>query len=327
MDENKKHRILSGIQPSGVLHVGNYFGAIKQFLDLQRSGQDCYIFIANYHALTTLKNPEVLAEYTIDVARHYLAFGLDPDKVTLFPQSKVPEVCELSWYLSNVTPVGLLERCHAYKDKIAKGFAAESGLFTYPILMAADILMYSPDYVPVGMDQKQHVEVSRDIGIKFNNLYGDVLKIPDVMINKATATVPGTDGQKMSKSYNNIINPLIDEKILKKQVMGIVTDSTPLEAPKDPEKCNVFALYKLFANETDVETLRSRYTAGNFGFGEAKKILLSTILDYYKNERALYAELLNDKEQVITILNKGAVKAREEAMKLMDKVRKAIGII
>lgn len=327
MDENKKHRILSGIQPSGVLHVGNYFGAIKQFLDLQRSGQDCYIFIANYHALTTLKNPEVLAEYTIDVARHYLAFGLDPDKVTLFLQSKVPEVCELSWYLSNVTPVGLLERCHAYKDKIAKGFAAESGLFTYPVLMAADIIMYSPDYVPVGMDQKQHVEVSRDIAIKFNNLYGDVLKIPDVMINKATATVPGTDGQKMSKSYSNIINPLIDEKILKKQVMGIVTDSTPLEAPKDPDKCNVFALYKLFANETDVETLRSRYTAGNFGFGEAKKILLSTILDYYKNERALYAELLNDKEQVITILNKGAVKAREEAMKLMDKVRKAIGII
>lgn len=324
--ENCKKRVLSGIQPSGIMHLGNYFGAMKQYIDLQEKNT-CYFFVANYHALTSLRNPEQLRSNTYDIARHYLAVGLDPDKCVLFLQSDVPEVCELSWYLSTVTPLGLLERCHSYKDKIAKGFAPEHGLFAYPVLMAADILMYEPDLVPVGKDQKQHVEVARDIAIKFNNIYGDVLKIPDPLIQESTAVVPGTDGQKMSKSYGNYIAFFAEEKVLKKKIMSIMTDSTPLEEPKDPDKCNVFALYKLFATESEIKDLRDRYTAGGFGFGEAKKILLGKVLEYFREPRLRYNELLNDDKYIQEVLKKGAAKAKLQSESMMQRVRTAVGIV
>ncbi|HOV15580.1 MAG TPA: tryptophan--tRNA ligase, partial [Spirochaetota bacterium] len=237
-------RILSGIQPSGILHLGNYFGAMKQFVDLQDNNES-FIFIANYHAMTSVKDPVELKNNTLEVAISYLATGLNTDCVNLFKQSDVPEVCELSWYLSTLTPMGLLERCHSYKDKIAKGISPDHGLFAYPVLMASDILIYKSDIVPVGKDQKQHVEVARDIAIKFNNTYKPVLKIPELSIKEDTAIIPGIDGQKMSKSYDNYISPFWEEKEIKKKVMQIVTDSTPVEASKDPDKCNVFALYKL----------------------------------------------------------------------------------
>lgn len=322
----KRKVILSGIQPSGVIHLGNYFGAMKQYLDLQEESE-CYFFIANYHALTTLRNKDELKKNTLDIARHYLAIGLNPEKAALFLQSDIPEVCELSWYLSTVTPLGLLERCHSYKDKIAKGFSPEHGLFAYPVLMAADILMYEPDLVPVGKDQKQHVEVARDIAVKFNNTFGDTIKIPDVLIKESTATVPGTDGQKMSKSYGNYISFLSDEKTIKKQVMSIVTDSTGVEEPKDPDKCNVFALYSLFAGKEETDDLRQRYIKGGLGYGDAKKMLLAGILETFSEARARYNELKDNDEYVIKVLKDGAEKARDKSGKFMNKIRNAVGII
>ena len=323
--ENKKI-VLSGIQPSGILHLGNYFGAMKQYLDLQETSIN-YFFIANYHAMTSLRDAKELRENTLDIARHYIAIGLDPAKSALFLQSDVPEVTELAWYLSVITPMGVLERCHSYKDNTAKGFATEHGLFAYPVLMAADILMYEPDFVPVGRDQKQHVEVARDIAMKFNSTYGDVMKIPDVMIRESTAIVPGTDGQKMSKSYNNYIAFLADEKVIKKQVMGIVTDSTPVDSPKDPNSCNVFKIYSLFASESDIEEMKNRYLNGGYGYGEAKKLLLATILEYFKEARIKYNELQNDNSFVIDVLKSGHDKAREQANRFMKKIREATGII
>ncbi|HPO50091.1 MAG TPA: tryptophan--tRNA ligase, partial [Spirochaetota bacterium] len=266
---DKKLRILSGIQPSGILHLGNYFGAMKQFVDLQENNES-FIFIANFHAMTTIKNPQELRNNTLEVATSYLATGLDTSKVNLFKQSDVPEVCELSWYLSTLTPMGLLERCHSYKDKIAKGIAPDHGLFAYPVLMAADILIYKSDLVPVGKDQKQHVEVARDLAMKFNSVYKSVLKIPEPRIQDETAVVPGIDGQKMSKSYDNYISPFWEEKDIKKKVMQIVTDSTPVEGSKDPEKCSVFTLYKLMATKDEIEIMRNKYLSGGFGYGDAK---------------------------------------------------------
>ena len=319
-------RSLSGIQPSGVLHIGNYFGAIKQFVELQNEYEGFY-FLANYHALTSSPKGEDLKNNTINVILDYLALGLDPEKSTLFLQSDVPEHTELSWILSNVTPMGLLERAHSYKDKTAKGIKPNVGLFTYPVLMASDILIYSPDIVPVGKDQKQHVEITRDIAIKFNETYGkEVFKLPKEKIVENVATVPGIDGDKMSKSYGNVINMFGSKKQLKKQIMNIVTDSTPLEEPKNPDN-NITKLYSLFATEEEVNALKEKFLAGNFGYGHAKTELFDKFMDYFAPFQKKREELLQNMDYVNEILKKGALKAREIATKKVDEVRDAVGIM
>lgn len=319
-------RSLSGIQPSGILHIGNYFGAIKQFVELQDKYEGFY-FLANYHALTSSPKGEDLKSNTINVILDYLALGLDPKKSTLFLQSDVPEHTELSWILSNISPMGLLERAHSYKDKVAKGIKPNVGLFTYPILMAADILMYSPDIVPVGKDQKQHVEITRDIAIKFNEAYGkEIFKLPKEKIVENVATVPGTDGDKMSKSYGNVINMFGSKKALKKQIMNIVTDSTPLEEPKDPDN-NITKLYTLFATEAEVEALKEKFRAGNFGYGHAKNELFDKFMDYFSPFQKKREELENNMDYVYEILHEGAVKARSIATAKMDEVRDVVGLL
>ncbi len=318
-------RILSGIQPSGKLHLGNYFGAIHQHLTLQDQGEAFY-FIANYHALTTLQDAVKLRELTLDVAIDYLALGLSPEKATLFRQSDIPEVTELAWLLSTVTGIGLLERAHSYKDKVAKGISPKVGLFTYPVLMAADILIYQSDIVPVGADQVQHIEMTQDMAGYFNSTYSqEVFKRPEAMLNE-TARVPGTDGQKMSKSYGNTIEIFAEGNALKKVVMGIVTDSTPVESPKDPETNVVFQLYTLFATPTEKQEMRERFLAGGYGYGEAKKALLKKIDEYFAPARLRRKELASDKAYVEEVLNKGAIRAREEASKTIKAARRACGI-
>lgn len=317
-------RILSGIQPSGKLHIGNYFGAICQHIALQDQGEAFY-FIANYHALTTVNDAAVLRQLTIDVATDYLALGLTPEKATLFRQSDIPEVTELAWLLSTVTGMGLLERGHSYKDKVARGIAAKVGLFTYPVLMAADILIYQSNIVPVGADQVQHIEMTQDMAGYFNTVYGEVFSRPEAQLNE-TAKVPGTDGQKMSKSYGNTIDIFAEGKALKKAVMGIVTDSTPVEAPKDPDTNVIYQLYKLFTTTTEQTEMRERFLAGGYGYGEAKKLLLNKIEDYFAPARARRKELANDPAYVEDVLRQGAVRARAEAHKTMEKARKACGI-
>lgn len=319
-------RSLSGIQPSGTLHIGNYFGAIKQFIENQGK-YDGFYFVADYHALTSSPEPAALRKNTYDIILDYMALGLDPKISTIFLQSDIPEVTELAWILSNVTPVALLERAHSYKDKTAKGIAPNQGLFFYPVLMAADILIYDSDIVPVGKDQKQHVEITRDIAIKFNSIYGDIFKLPQEVIKESVAVVPGTDGQKMSKTYQNTIEMFAPEKELKQQIMKIVTDSTPLEEPKDPDKCNVFALYKLFADETQIKDIRSRYEAGNFGYGHAKKELLAVMLDYFAPYRIKREELKNNMDYVNTVLKEGAEKARAAAIAKVKQVKEAVGLV
>ena len=319
-------RSLSGIQPSGVLHIGNYFGAIKQFVKLQDEYEGFY-FLANYHALTSSPKGEDLKNNTINVILDYLALGLDPEKSTLFLQSDVPEHTELSWILSNVTPMGLLERAHSYKDKTAKGIKPNVGLFTYPVLMASDILIYSPDIVPVGKDQKQHVEITRDIATKFNETYGkEVFKLPKEKIVENVATVPGIDGDKMSKSYGNVINMFGSKKQLKKQIMSIVTDSTPLEEPKNPDN-NITKLYSLFATEEEVNALKEKFLAGNFGYGHAKTELFDKFMDYFAPFQKKREELLQNMDYVNEILKKGALKARKIATKKVDEVRDVVGIM
>jgi tryptophanyl-tRNA synthetase len=318
-------RILSGIQPSGKLHIGNYFGMMKPALELQEQGE-AFLFIANYHALTTVRDADALRQMTTDVALDFLAAGLDPDKTAFYRQSDVPEVQELAWLLSVVTPMGLLERCHSYKDKTSKGFAASHGLFAYPVLMAADILAVQSTVVPVGRDQKQHVEVTRDIATKFNNMYGEVFTIPEPSIREEVAVVPGVDGQKMSKSYDNTLEIFGDPKSLKKRVMKVVTDSKELEDPKDPDTCNVFALYKLFASEEEQTDLASRYRAGNFGYGTAKKELLEKINEHFAPMREKRAELENNMDYVEEVLAKGAEKARAETRRTLQAARKAVGL-
>jgi tryptophanyl-tRNA synthetase len=319
-------RILSGIQPSGKLHIGNYFGMMKPAIELQRQGE-AFLFIANYHALTTVKDPDALRADTLDVALDFLACGLDPEKTVFFRQSDVPEVTELTWILSTVTPMGLLERCHSYKDKIAKGIAPSHALFAYPVLMAADILAYQSNLVPVGRDQKQHVEVTRDIAIKFNQQVGAaVFTIPEPRIGEDVAVVPGIDGQKMSKSYDNHIELFGDEKAVRKRVMRIVTDSTPMEDPKDPEACKVFALYRLFASEEDVARMADRYRAGQYGYGDAKKALFEkmkeTLAPFRERREALAADL----DSVEDVLRHGAARARTEARKTLAAARRAVGL-
>ena len=318
-------RILTGVQPSGIPHLGNYFGAMKQVCALQDRGES-FLFIADYHALTTSPDPEVLRKNVVNLALDFIACGVDLDKTVFFRQSDVPEVCELSWILGTVTPVGLLERAHSYKDKLAKGFAANTGLFTYPVLMAADILLYRSNLVPVGKDQKQHLEITRDVAIKFNNAYGDILTIPEGYIPDEVAIVPGTDGQKMSKSYGNTIPIFGTEKEIKKAVMNIVTDCKGLEEKKDPDHCNVFAIYKLFATPEEVQKMRENYLGGNYGYGHAKLALFEKLWTTFEPMRKRRAELAADATFVERTLAANGERARAEAEKLMRKVRRAVGL-
>jgi len=325
MNVKKNLRILSGIQPSGKLHLGNYFGMMKPALELQRQG-DAFIFIADYHALTTVSEPEAMRRNTRDVALDFLACGLDTKRTVFFRQSDVPEVLELSWLLSIVTPMGLLERCHSYKDKLARGVAASHALFSYPVIMAADILQVQATTVPVGRDQKQHVEVTRDIAIKFNLQFGEVFTVPEPVIREEVAVVPGIDGQKMSKSYNNTIDIFGTEKETKARVMRVVTDSTPLDQPKDPAACNVFALYRLFASDTELREMEDRYRTGGFGYGTAKKALFEKVWTYFEPYRARRAELEQDQGYIEAVLKEGAERARVEARKTLAAARRAVGL-
>ena len=318
-------RVLSGIQPSGAFHIGNYFAMMKKMIEYQEN-QELFAFIANLHAMTSVPEGAALAENTREAAAGFLSLGLDPDKAFFWVQSDVLEVTELTWVLSNLTPMGLLERCHSYKDKVAKGIGANHGLFAYPVLMAADILLYQSDLVPVGKDQKQHLEVARDIAIKFNNDFGETFVVPEAEIDEDVAIIPGTDGQKMSKSYGNTIDIFCDKKTLKKQVMGIVTDSTPVEEPKDPDKCNLFAIAVLFLSEDEKVDLAQRYRAGGLGYGEVKKDLLERIWEFFAPYREKRDALLADGDQLRGILKHGADKVREVADKTISDVRQKTGI-
>jgi tryptophanyl-tRNA synthetase len=318
-------RILSGIQPSGKLHLGNYFGMMKPALELQKQGQ-AFIFIADYHALTSVTDPHALREGSMDVALDFLACGLDTDKTIFYRQSDIPEVTELTWLLSVVTPMGLLERCHSYKDKVAKGLPATHGLFAYPVLMAADILIMQSNVIPVGRDQKQHVEVTRDIALKFNNIHGPVFTIPEPSIREDVAVVPGVDGQKMSKSYNNTVEIFGDLKEAKANVMRIVTDSKSVADAKNPNECNVFALYQLFASDAEREAMAARYRAGGLGYGEVKKALLEKFEAHFTPLRKKREELRKNMDHVESILRKGAERARSEAVLTLKKARQAVGL-
>ncbi|MCE9562087.1 MAG: tryptophan--tRNA ligase [Planctomycetes bacterium] len=337
-------RILSGVQSSGKLHIGNYFGAIKQHIERQDKG-DCFFFIADYHALTSLKEAEekelalaaknkqltprparqILADNVRDVAIDYLALGLDPAKAAFFRQSDIPEVCELAWILSTVSGMGLLERAHSYKDKVSHGLTPNVGLFTYPILMAADILIYRSHLVPVGRDQEQHLEMTRDIAGSFNHAFGEVFPMPEAVFNEA-AIVPGTDGRKMGKSYGNTIDIFAEGKALERAVMGIVTDKKALEEPLDPDTCNVFALYKLFASPAEIETLAVKYRAGGFGYGAAKKELLAKIDGYFAAARERRKQLERNPGLVEEALTNGAHRARSVAQVTMRLVRERVGM-
>lgn len=319
-------RILSGIQPSGIPHIGNYFGAMKQCIDLQSEGED-YLFIADYHSLTTNPKPEELRSRIMRLAVDFLACGIDPEKTVFFRQSDVPEVCELTWILNNIVGLGFLERAHSYKDKIAKGFTPNNGLFSYPVLMASDILIYQSNLVPVGKDQKQHLEMTRDIAIKFNQTYGDTFVIPEEKISESVAVIPGLDGQKMSKSYNNTIEIFFEtEKAARKKFMSIKTDSKGMEEPKDPDTCSIFQLYKLFASPAQIEEMRARYLAGNYGYGHAKQALFEAYMDFFAPMRKRREELLADPGCVRDVLKAGAEKARREAVKTMKTVREKVGL-
>jgi len=318
-------RILSGIQSSGNLHIGNYFGMMRPAIALQAEGEAFY-FIADYHALTSLKDPAVLRENSRRVALDFLACGLDPERAALFLQSDVPQVTELTWILSTVTPMGLLERATSYKDKVARGMQASAGLFTYPVLMAADILIYDSDLVPVGRDQKQHIEITRDLAVKMNETYGEIFKLPEPRIDAATETVPGVDGQKMSKSYGNTIDIFGDEKETRKRVMSIVTDSSPVEAPKDPESSTIFQLYSLFATKEEAAAMREAFQRGGTGYGDFKKQLFAKLWDYFEPMRKRRTEILADGSYIDGVLERGAQRANEEAAKVMARVRKAVGL-
>jgi tryptophanyl-tRNA synthetase len=318
-------RVLSGIQPTGRFHWGNYFGAIRQYIALQGQEQS-YYFIADLHALTTVRDPAVLRQNVNDAAIDLLALGLDPAKATLFRQSDVPEVTELTWLLMTVTQMHLLEKCHAYKDKKARGLASDAGLFTYPVLMAADILIYDSTTVPVGADQIQHVEVTRDLAQRFNSLYGETLTLPESYVLDASAKVPGTDGEKMSKSYNNTIPIFESPRKLRKLIMSIKTDSTPMEAPKNPETCAVFELYRLFASPAEQAALASRYREGGMGYGEAKETLYQAAMTHFQDAFARRSEFESDADRVESILQNGAAAARAKARRVLDRAKQACGL-
>jgi tryptophanyl-tRNA synthetase len=318
-------RILTGIQPSGGFHLGNYFGAMRPLIEMQDRGQ-VFAILVDLHALTTVRDADALRDFTRRAAVDFLACGLDPARSVFFRQSDVCEHAQLMWILSTITPMGLLERCHAYKDKVARGLGASSGLFVYPVLQAADILLYDADIVPVGKDQKQHLEVARDIAVKMNEAYGEVLHLPEPEIAEAVATVPGLDGQKMSKSYGNTIELFMEEKALRKRVMSIVTDSTPLEAPKDPEGSIIVELFRLVASPDDVGRMESDFRAGGIGYGEFKQRLFEAIRDYFAPMRVRREELLQDPGRVDRVLEEGAERARAVAGETYGRVKRAIGL-
>ncbi len=323
-EKPKEKRILSGVQSSGKLHLGNYFGAIKQHIALQDEGT-CFYFIADYHSLTTIHDPKTLTQLVTDAALDYLALGLDPNKATFFRQSDVPEVTELAWILSCVTNMGLLERAVSYKEKIDKGIEASVGLFTYPMLMAADIIIYRAHIVPVGKDQVQHIEMTQDIAGKFNRAYGDIFPIPNYRLDKA-AKVLGTDGQKMSKSYGNTIEIFAEGKPLQKTIMGIKTDSTPMGSPLNPDTDNVFALFSLVAADAEKTEMAENYRQGKVGYGGAKTALYSKVEEYFAPARARRRELQKNMDFVEQVLRRGAARARAEAQETMRLVREAIGM-
>ena len=318
-------RILSGIQPSGKLHIGNYFGMMQPMIHHMESAE-LYVFIVDLHALTSVQDRDRLRSGTLEAAADFLALGLDPERCTFWVQSDVPEVCELSWMLSVLTPMGLLERCHAYKDKVAKSIPASHGLFAYPVLMAADILLYQAQVVPVGKDQKQHVEVARDIAIRFNNTFGETFVIPDPEINENTAIVPGLDGQKMSKSYDNTIPIFLEEKALRKRIMAIQTDATPVEEPKNLDTCNLYTLLKLFASPEKMQEVHSLYVNGGAAYGYLKQDLFELINDYFALARARKKELLDNPDYLRALLAKGAEKARSKAVETLDIARDRMGL-
>ncbi len=318
-------RLLSGIQPSGKLHIGNYFGMMKTMI-ANMEDSNLFVFIVNLHAMTTVRSRQTLSRVTLEAAADFMALGLDPDRCTFWVQSDVPEVCELFWILSTLTPMGLLERCHSYKDKIARGITANHGLFSYPVLMAADILLFQSEVVPVGKDQKQHLEVARDIAFKFNNSFGDTFIVPEPAISETTAIVPGLDGQKMSKSYDNTIPIFLDDKPLRKKVMSIQTDATPVSEPKNPDSCNLFALLKLFAPPEQLSEVRSLYVNGGAAYGYIKQDLFDLIRDYFSGAKNRKKELLDNQDYLRDILAAGADKARGEAVKTLELVRERVGL-
>jgi len=324
--EPGKTVVVSGIQSSGALHIGNYFGAIRQHIELQKA-HPSYYFIVNYHAMTTVQDAEALRAHTLDAAITYLALGFDPNTSNLFVQSDVPLLNELTWIFFCLTPVSHLEKGVAYKDKVAQGISANCGLFNYPVLQASDILIYGGTVVPVGADQRQHIEMTRDIAQRFNNRFGSVFPMPEAYIVESVATVPGIDGRKMSKSYGNAIGIFEEKSSLWRRIKRIVTDSTPLEAPKDPDKDNVFALLKLFATPEKEAELREAYLAGGYGYGHAKKELLHLMLEYFAPARERRRALLKDPDYVHDVLRQGAQNAREVAEACMDRVRSLTGLI
>jgi tryptophanyl-tRNA synthetase len=318
-------RILSGLQPSGALHIGNYFGMMQPAVALQAEGEALY-FVADYHALTSLRDPEILRANSRRVALDLLACGFDPERATLFRHSDVPQVTELAWILSTIAPMGLLERATSYKDKLARGISANVGLFSYPILMAADILIYDSDVVPVGKDQKQHIEITRDLAVKMNETYGQIFKLPEPRIKPTTETVPGIDGQKMSKSYGNNIDIFGDEKEMRKRVMSIVTDSVAVDAPKDPASSTIFKLYSLVASNNEIADMRERFVKGGTGYGDFKKELFEKLWEYFGPMRKRREEILKHESYIDDVLARGASRANEIANQVMDRVRKAVGL-
>jgi len=320
-------RILSGVQPSGRPHLCNYLGAMRQHIEMQKDFE-AFLFIADLHALTTVKDAEKMRAQTYDLAVSYLALGLDPKKTVFFKQSDVSEHAELCWIFDCLVKMPYLERAHAWKDAVEKGKKEISvGLFNYPVLQAADILLYQPDLVPVGQDQKQHIEMSRDIAQTFNNTFGETFKVPEPFIKENVAVVPGTDGQKMSKSYGNTIEIFAEESVLKKQVMNIVTDSKGLEDKKDPDTCNVVKIYKLFANKAEIKDLCDKYKKGGFGYGDSKKLLLAKILEHFAEARKKYQEIYPKKDYIYGILEEGTKKAKNVAGKTLEEAKKRIGYL
>lgn len=319
-------RILTGIQSSGRPHLGNLLGAIMPAIELSKQpGNDSLFFIADLHSLITIKDPATRIEHVKAVAAAWLAFGFDLDRNCFYRQSRIPEVCELTWYLNCITPFPMLANAHSFKEKSERLADVNAGLFTYPVLMTADIILYDADYVPVGKDQKQHLEMARDIATAFNNLYGETFVVPEARIEDHVMTIPGTDGQKMSKSYGNIIDIFLPDKLLRKQIMSIVTDSTPVEAPKDPDRDNVLALYSLLASPPEVRQMRSRYLEGNYGYGQAKQELFDLILEKYRKERDTFNRYFENPDALEEKLKQGEEKARAIASKVLGRVRKKIG--
>lgn len=319
-------RILTGIQSSGKPHLGNLLGAIIPAIALSKKpGNDSFLFIADLHSLTAIKDAKERVENVRAVAAAWLACGFDVDKNCFYRQSRIPEVCELTWYLSCFTPYPMLANAHSFKDKSDRLSDVNAGLFTYPVLMTSDIIMYDAEFVPVGKDQQQHLEIARDIATSFNARYGETFVVPEARIDENLMTIPGTDGQKMSKSYGNTIDIFLPDKQLKKQILSIVTDSTPLEAPKDPNQDNVFALYKLLGTEKQVEALRQKYLAGNFGYGHAKQELFELIIEKFKEERQTFNFYMDNPDELEKKLVQGEAKAREVAIKVLDRVRAKLG--